>query len=59
MIQDVAVTPREGRVSRNVPEYGIAGFFLVTPREGRVSRNIGSRPRAVDGWGHAPRGACE
>ena len=40
VIQDVAVTPREGRVSRNT-------FVLenqsdqidVTPREGRVSRN--------------------
>ena len=42
VIQDVAVTPCEGRVSRN--GYGAVGDGqpFVTPCEGRVSRN---RPR--------------
>ena len=33
------VTPRKGRVSRNVPNLFIFQIILVTPRKGRVSRN--------------------
>ena len=33
------VTPREGRVSRNVNRILGTGNEQVTPREGRVSRN--------------------
>ena len=37
---NVAVAPREGRVSRN-PEEGLQSEYLrVAPREGRVSRNV-------------------
>ena len=47
-IQDVAVTSREGRVSRN--EYLIdyeAGVQPVTSREGRVSRNVRDRTESL------------
>ena len=33
------VTPREGRVSRNIKKYEGCRLTAVTPREGRVSRN--------------------
>lgn len=40
LVQNVAVTSREGRVSRNIQ--GMAGgeTEVVTSREGRVSRNF-------------------
>ena len=38
-ILNVAVAPREGRVSRNHMELLIINLFNVAPREGRVSRN--------------------
>lgn len=37
--QYLAVTPREGRVSRNSFEFQFMRKYFVTPREGRVSRN--------------------
>ena len=37
---NVAVAPREGRVSRNVHAALNAWRKIVAPREGRVSRNI-------------------
>ena len=37
---NVAVAPREGRVSRNYIDFLLGdGLLLVAPREGRVSRN--------------------
>ena len=39
MAQNVAVTSREGRVSRNLSYGGFGGVPCVTSREGRVSRN--------------------
>ena len=37
---NVAVAPREGRVSRNLPAYPPDWQAIVAPREGRVSRNV-------------------
>ena len=34
------VAPREGRVSRNVPDAASGTGVEVAPREGRVSRNL-------------------
>ena len=39
VIQDVAVTPCEGRVSRNSSGLRRYSIVSVTPCEGRVSRN--------------------
>ena len=54
VIQDVAVTPCEGRVSRN--GYGAVGDGqpFVTPCEGRVSRNPDQHSIAF-AWDVTPR----
>jgi len=54
-----AVTPREGRVSRNCSTLAGRGVQNVTPREGRVSRNLFTKKDLEDALCHAPRGACE
>ena len=38
-VPDGAVAPREGRVSRNLPQSAYVIPDGVAPREGRVSRN--------------------
>ena len=57
---NVAVAPREGRVSRNP---SLEGFqFMahnVAPREGRVSRNPNLLEEIRKEYRRAPRGACE
>ena len=59
LVQNVAVTSREGRVSRNGDTVSEVGDKLVTSREGRVSRNGRLAPIAL-GWArHVPRGTCE
>ena len=40
LVQNVAVTSREGRVSRNVTFTSFSLNPSVTSREGRVSRNV-------------------
>ena len=53
------VTPREGRVSRNLSAHAQKSSSPVTPREGRVSRNDAISEIETELEGHAPRGACE
>ena len=43
LIQMILVTPREGRVSRNLTDKQREYIASVTPREGRVSRNTLNR----------------
>ena len=59
VIQDVAVTPCEGRVSRNILRRYGQNLTVVTPCEGRVSRNIKDKDDAAKEARHALRGACE
>ena len=59
VIQDVAVTPCEGRVSRNPELLEARRTTLVTPCEGRVSRNALTDEGYNVGLRHALRGACE
>ena len=48
------VTPRKGRVSRNLTANGYPTTIQVTPRKGRVSRNSFARINLV-GVGVTPR----
>ena len=56
---NVAVAPREGRVSRNMVIRTAAARVSVAPREGRVSRNLSLSNGINRDLGRAPRGACE
>ena len=56
---NVAVAPREGRVSRNFKNQAYHRSFFVAPREGRVSRNYANRVAICLVCSRAPRGACE
>ena len=58
-IQNIAVTSREGRVSRNAVALEYPALALVTSREGRVSRNYLPTCSTAVGSRHVPRVTCE